>query len=110
MLLHVLSGPLTRGELDRNSALGIRTRATKASDEAWHDGHRAAGPWLRASMIAGYAFALAACVVAVALLTAGRQSGAPMVIAFLGYVVVVALLGVATVKANAAARPVTPTR
>ena len=34
------------GRLTRNWFVGIRTRATLASDEAWRAGHRAGGPWI----------------------------------------------------------------
>lgn len=35
-----------KGELPRNYLAGIRTRATLASDQAWHIAHRASGPRL----------------------------------------------------------------
>lgn len=39
----------SRGELQRNGRLGIRTPTTVASDQAWQAAHRAAGPWLLAA-------------------------------------------------------------
>ncbi|QQS00199.1 MAG: SdpI family protein [Austwickia sp.] len=39
-----------RGDgLERNRTVGIRTRATMASDEAWARGHRAAARWVLAT-------------------------------------------------------------
>lgn len=42
LVLLGLAGMVRAGILDRNRAVGIRTRATKASDQAWTVGHRAA--------------------------------------------------------------------
>ena len=39
------------GAFARNWAMGLRTKATKSSDEAWERGHRAALPWLTATVV-----------------------------------------------------------
>lgn len=41
------------GSLDANSAVGLRTKATKASSTAWREGHQAARPLLIAAAIPG---------------------------------------------------------
>ncbi|MEV4257973.1 SdpI family protein [Spirillospora sp. NPDC049652] len=40
------------GRLRRNGVVGIRTRTSMSSDEAWDIVHRAGGPWLVASGLA----------------------------------------------------------
>lgn len=55
-------------ELGKNSSVGIRTRATQASEAAWVAGHRAAVPWTR--RVSWYA------VVVGALLTVGGLAAA----------------------------------
>ena len=44
---------LMRTGLERNDLIGLRTRATKASDEAWRVGHAAARPVLVAVAVSG---------------------------------------------------------
>lgn len=39
------------GRLDRNRAIGIKTRATLASDDAWKRGHKAGAPWILSSAL-----------------------------------------------------------
>lgn len=42
-----------RGELAAGHSVGIRTRATTASNQAWRAGHEAALPWARRTGIGG---------------------------------------------------------
>ena len=44
---------LMRTGLERNDLIGLRTRATKASDESWRVGHAAARPVLGAVAVTG---------------------------------------------------------
>lgn len=53
-----------RGSLPRQSQIGLRTRATKASDAAWESGHRAAAPVLRVVALTITGFLLLGLVVA----------------------------------------------
>lgn len=64
-VIHLVSRSAVRGDLDRNGAVGIRTRATRASDLAWRSGHQAAAPWLLAASVTGYGVGLLAVVAAV---------------------------------------------
>lgn len=54
---------LRSNRISRNGAIGIRTRATMASDAAWSRGQKAGAPWVLAG-------AIAAAVATVAGLTA----------------------------------------
>ncbi|MFN8074563.1 MAG: hypothetical protein U0Q15_03960 [Kineosporiaceae bacterium] len=93
-----------RGQLDRLGPLGIRTKATQASEAAWVAGHRAADRWLLAAGACGVAFTVAGIAAAVALAVADRAGPAVMAVPAAGYVVVLALLARATVVASRAAR------
>jgi len=65
----VLFGNMRRsvlaGAFGRNSAVGLRTRSTKSSDEAWERGHCAAAPWMLATVVTVGLPALAAAALAI---------------------------------------------
>lgn len=87
------------GRLDRNWIAGIRTSATLASDEAWEAAHRVAGTML---VWAGAASAVSG----LALLSRPSDAvGAAIVLA--GQAVVVALVAIACVRGNRAAKAAT---
>lgn len=85
-----------RGRLPRNHVAGIRIPATMSSPGAWEAGHRSASPWLMAAgasvMIPG----------AIALLRPSH--GLMVALTMSGLALMVALVGVATALASAAAR------
>jgi len=76
VILHLVYGAIRQGRLSRNRAVGIRTRATMQSHEAWRKGHRAAAPHILSSVLAAYSGA-GACLV-VGLLTRGQVREALM--------------------------------
>lgn len=96
---------IKKGSLSRNSAIGLRTKATLSSDQAWKDGHVAANPYLAAVVIVGAVAVVTSVVLPFAI---GVQDGkyppgliaAPAIGLFLQVIVLV----VATTKANSAAR------
>ena len=94
-----------RGDVPLNSAVGIRTRTTTASQQAWVVAHRAALPWVTGAASASVASAGLA-VVTVLGASAGRQIGQlpAEVVLFLGYGALVVLLVAATSAGHRAVR------
>jgi uncharacterized membrane protein len=61
MAVYITGRMASQGTLRRNYFVGIRTRTTMASDEAWAAAHRAGGRWMAAAgfvMIVGAALLL----------------------------------------------------
>ncbi|MDN6372598.1 MAG: SdpI family protein [Brevibacterium aurantiacum] len=85
--------------IGRNSAIGIRTRHTLASDAAWEAGQRAGVPYLfgMAVISIGHAVALL-CVELSNATTAGH------ILALLGWVLILVCAVLAVRAANAASR------
>lgn len=48
-----MSRAISTGSLARNEAIGIRTKATLSSDDAWENGHKAALPFLSMATVTG---------------------------------------------------------
>lgn len=96
----VLAFLARRGGLPRSALVGIRTRSTLRSDAAWDAGHRAAVPVMVAMALSSAAHA--AALVAVELLDLPEAAG--HVLAVSGFVVALALAGLAWHRADAAAR------
>ncbi|AUZ88505.1 hypothetical protein CVO76_13300 [Arthrobacter agilis] len=90
------------GLISRNAAVGIRTRHTQASDQAWASGHRAALPALR-RMVPVAGIGMIAALGAQVLF--GGQTG-PL-IAFAALLAQLVVLLRSTALANTAARTAT---
>jgi len=108
LLFEVMVRQIQQAALPRNGLFGIRTSQTKASDEAWQAGHRAALPLLRVCVVVAVVAAVVLLGLSVWLSHAAPESAesvaATAVQVLFGVVVVVVLA--AAVKANAAAREV----
>lgn len=108
LLVGVMARQIRQAALPRNGLFGIRTAQTKASDEAWRVGHRAALPLLRVAVVVAViaAFVLLGLSVWLSHVAPGlaKSVDATVVQVLFGVVVVVVLA--AAVKANAAAREV----
>ncbi|MGW9403050.1 SdpI family protein [Arthrobacter sp. NPDC055585] len=105
-LLAAVLGTVARfigaGQLSRNQAIGIRTRATMTSDEAWTRGHEAALPWMRTAALGALAAGLACAGVGIAV-TGEPDNVLTGVLTLGGYALVTGLIITAGVAANRAA-------
>lgn len=99
VLLAVLGRQAAKGKLARNSFVGIRTPSTTKSDQAWIAGHRAA---LRTVPL----FVFAAVALTAALFAAALWASIKVVIllGFVSFATVLALLIVAAIVAGKAAK------
>ncbi|OLT39952.1 hypothetical protein BJF85_06185 [Saccharomonospora sp. CUA-673] len=95
------------GALPRNHTIGIRTRATQASDEAWEAGHEASIPMMLRSAQAAYVAAGFTAFTVVALALGDMSVQWAFVPLIGGFVVQIAYALLATRDANRAARAVT---
>jgi hypothetical protein len=103
-VLHYLKSLIVGGTLGRNTAMGIRTRATTSSDRAWEAGHAAAVPMLTATYLTAYATAVITLATTLVLTLSGTESPAVVIIPSCGLLAVLAILCRATVRADSAAR------
>lgn len=101
---HTVRNQTLAGTLGRNHAIGIRTKATMASDAAWWAGHRAAAPWMLAAARTGYTTAAVTTALIAAQLALGETYPLALVVPGGGFTAVLAAALLATRKANRAAR------
>jgi hypothetical protein len=106
VLIPAVTLPLTRqaaaGRLEPNDVMGIRTRHTRASTEAWVAGHAAALPRLQTCVPIALTTVLTSIL---AQLIAGVAWG--MALALTGFLVETAVLASAVGPANRAAKAAT---
>ena len=108
LVMLAVAAAIPAGSLVRNGLIGIRTRATRASDEAWVAGHRAAYRTVRGT---GWScLAVGGLLVPLALLVDASHR-APVVLTGAGaaYLVVFVGLVLSVRRADRAARRVTST-
>jgi len=94
----ILASSMSSGQLVRNSAVGIKTRHTLASDPAWLAGHLAAAATVKKAGLAGWAVLLG-----VAVLCVFKMWPWAMGLTGIGYLLLIGLMFLATSKANKAA-------
>jgi hypothetical protein len=103
-MIHYVKSQVAHGNIQRNSAIGIRTKATMSSDRAWEAGHAAAAPMLTATYLASYSLGVITLVGSLALTLSGVEHVVTIIVPLVGIFVVLALLTAASIKANSAAR------
>lgn len=108
VLILWMAGRAAAGTLPRNDFAGIRTAATRASDEAWVAAHRAGAADLRRSVI-GAVIAAGAPWVSLAVPEPGRQAVVAAGV-LLGAAVLLAFSVRAAIVGQRAARAVTDRR
>lgn len=92
------------GRLSRNQLLGVRTRATLSSDEAWELGHHAAEPSLKVASQLGFgAGAITALLAAWSQTSAGMPSWPTLVLSILGFAGTIAAMLLGSRAADLAA-------
>ncbi|MFC7342874.1 SdpI family protein [Saccharopolyspora griseoalba] len=104
VVLHAVTRSIASGNLGRNAAIGIRTRATRASDAAWRAGHLAASARMMVAARTGYA--LGGATIGLGLLGAASGSSPAWFFAVpaVGTAAVIGLLLAAARRADRAAR------
>ena len=93
-------------QLQRNSWFGLRTRATRSSDEAWIVGHWAARRLLMIGAIAAGTIALVFLVLGVTYSGSDANDAVPLPVTVVGYLLVLGLIVAGGVKGEQAARRV----
>jgi hypothetical protein len=103
-LAHVVTKQASVGHIDVSSAIGIRTRTTTSSREAWQVAHRAALPWVSAAALLSVVTAVLSLTAVLLMGPVGVGALAPLVLLGTGYVGLLLLLSVATTIGGRAVR------
>ena len=99
LMTTVLAPQMKSGKLQRNSAIGIKTRYTQANDQAWKQGHLQAAPWVQTASWTGWTI-----LIAVTILCLVDQVAVAFGITGLGYVICIGLLLISGKQANVVAK------
>ncbi|MEV0300770.1 MULTISPECIES: SdpI family protein [Streptomyces] len=104
VMIHYVKSRVASGSIERNSTMGIRTKATMSSDRAWQAGHASATPMLTATFLTAYAMGAVSSALGLAFTLGDVRNAAVIIVPSAGLVAVLALLTAAAIKANSAAR------
>ncbi|SDC55633.1 SdpI family protein [Streptomyces prasinopilosus] len=105
-VVHYMKSQVASGSIHRNSAIGIRTKATMSSDHAWQAGHASAAPMLTVTFLTAYATGALSLALGLALTLSDTENAAVVIVPSAGLVGVLGLLTAAAIKANSTARAV----
>ncbi|MBH1938823.1 SdpI family protein [Streptomyces sp. AV19] len=103
-MIHYMKNQVASGNIQRNSVIGIRTKATMSSDSAWEAGHASASPMLTVTYLTAYAVGAITLAIGLSLMLSDARNPAVLIVPLTGIGAVLALLTAAAVKANSAAR------
>ena len=109
LAVHFVTRSASRGGIEVNAAIGIRTRLTKSSQQAWEAAHRAALPFTLVACLLALVCAVISVVAVVMANTVGSSRAAPVVVMLAGYAGLLVLMTTATVSGNRAVRSLTRT-
>lgn len=104
VMIHYVKNQVASGSIQRNSAIGIRTKATMSSDSAWEAGHASASPMLTVTYLTAYAVGAITLAISLALTLSDAENPVVIIVPLTGIGAVLALLTAAAIKANSAAR------
>ncbi|MFE9252042.1 SdpI family protein [Streptomyces sp. NPDC007088] len=105
-VIHYMKSQVASGSIQRNSAIGIRTKATMSSDRAWQAGHTSAAPMLTVTFLTAYATGAVSLALGLAFTLSDTVNATVIIVPSAGLAGVLALITAAAIKANAAARAV----
>lgn len=104
LAVYFVTRSASRGGIDVNAAIGIRTKLTKSSQQAWEAAHRAALPFTLVACLLTLVCAAISIITLVLANTAGSSEVAPVVVMIAGYVGLFVVMTLATVTGNKAVR------
>ncbi|GAA3982565.1 hypothetical protein GCM10022384_34360 [Streptomyces marokkonensis] len=105
-VIHYMKSQVASGSIQRNSAIGIRTKATMSSDHAWQAGHASAAPVLTVTFLTAYGTGAISLALGLAFRLSDTANSTVIIVPSVGLVGILALLTAAAIRANSTARAV----
>ena len=94
----------SRGGIEVNSAIGIRTKLTKSSQQAWEAAHRAALPFTLVACLLAIVTSVISVTAVILANTADASRVAPVVVMVAGYVGFLVVMFLAMAAGNRAVK------